>query len=317
MSYELQSGHMLDSAATLTAPSMRGVSIVPRRRGQSGRVFLRGTKWVGTFREAETDPQTGHRIRRTVTFGPEITSKRAAEAALQPYLDRVRDATKVLSRPAPSKGGKKLSSLIDEWKETILPNRKLSGARACLSHIRVYLLPLLGELSLRELTIQRHQAFITAVGRRVGRRRTTENVYCTLSSILDKGRKWGYAIPEVRRQDLEFLADEKPKTEPFYFDSHTAAQIINGASYPFKVMFLLAGICGLRIGEVTALKVTSLDFKKKLIHVTAALDYSTRKESTRKVQTARRHSQCPVCSRNIFTIGSTSTTNQTRPAICS
>jgi integrase len=72
-------------------------------------------------------------------------------------------------------------------------------------------------------------------------------------------RHRGYAIPEVRRLDIEFLADEKPKAEPFFFDANTAASIINAAPYPFKLMFMIAGICGLRIGEVTALKVSSID----------------------------------------------------------
>jgi integrase len=49
-------------------------------------------------------------------------------------------------------------------------------------------------------------------------------------------------------------------------------------------MFLIAALCGLRIGEVTALKVSSVDFKRKLLHITAALDYKTRKESTPKSQ---------------------------------
>ena len=161
-------------------------------------------------------------------------------------------------------------------------NRELGGARACLSHIRTYLIPLLGESPLRELTLKEHQAFVTAVGRRVNRRRTAENVYCTLTSILNKGRKWGYLIPEVRRQDIEFLANEKPRAEAFYFDADTAARMINAAPHPFKLMFLIAAICGLRIGEVTALKLSSLDFKRRLIYITAALDYSTRKESTPK-----------------------------------
>ena len=242
------------------------------------------------YREAETDPETGKRIRRTITFGPEITSKRAAEAALQPYLDRVRDNTQFMMPPAPAKGGQKLYSLIDEWKEKILPNRKLGGVRACLSHIRTYLIPLLGQIRLRELTLKEHQAFVTAVGRRVNRRRTAENVYCTLTSILNKGRKWGYMIPEVRRQDIEFLKDEKPRAESFFFDADTAARIINAAPHPFKVMFLLAATSGLRIGEVTALKLSSLDFKRKLIHIRAALDYTTRKESTPKSA----HSAAPL-----------------------
>jgi integrase len=61
-----------------------------------------------------------------------------------------------------------------------------------------------------------------------------------------------------------------------------AARVINADPYPFKVMFLVAAICGLRIGEVTALKLNSLDFKRKLLHITAALDYATWKESTPK-----------------------------------
>jgi len=57
---------------------------------------------------------------------------------------------------------------------------------------------------------------------------------------------------------------------------------INAAPYQFKLMFLIAATCGLRIGEVTALKRSSLDFKRKIIHITAALDYSTRKECVPK-----------------------------------
>ena len=47
-------------------------------------------------------------------------------------------------------------------------------------------------------------------------------------------------------------------------------------------MCLIAALCGLRIGEVTALKVSNLDFKRKQIHVLGALDYKTRKETTPK-----------------------------------
>jgi integrase len=164
----------------------------------------------------------------------------------------------------------------------ILPNRKPGGARASLSHIRTYLIPLLGDKPLCELNLKEHQAFVTAVGQRVGRRKTAENVYGTLASILNKGRKWGRLVPEVKRQDVEFLHDEEPKLEPLFFDADTAARIINAATYPFKAMFLIAALCGLRIGEVTALKLASLDFRRKQIHILAALDYKTRKETTPK-----------------------------------
>src|SRR5215469_7088957 len=179
MSGLVQLGTMVDSAsATLSSPSTKGVHVVPRRRNQKGSVFLRGNKWVGTYREAETDPLTGKRIRRKVTFGPDVTSKRAAEAALQPYLDRVRDDTKAMLLPAPSKGGKKLCSLIDEWKAQILPNRKLGGARACESHIRTYLIPILGDKPLRELSLREHQSFILRGAASTDSPADRGNVYC-------------------------------------------------------------------------------------------------------------------------------------------
>jgi len=59
-------------------------------------------------------------------------------------------------------------------------------------------------------------------------------------------------------------------------------RIINAAKPPFKLMCLTAALCGLRVGEVTALKLASLDLKRKQISVLAALDYKTRKETTPK-----------------------------------
>lgn len=132
---------------------------------------------------------------------------------------------------------------------------------------------------MREMNLSQHQAFVTAVGRRVDRRKTAENVYGTLSSILNLGRKWGHTIPLVEKRDI---VDKKPQPQIFFFDADTAARVINAAADPFKLMFLIAALCGLRIGEVTALKVSSIDFQRKLLRVTGALDYSTRKESTPK-----------------------------------
>ena len=271
---------VVDSATVTPSSPRTEIVIVPRHRFQTGRVYKRGGKWVGSYWDSETNPETGKRARRTVTFPESIKSERAARSALQPYLDKVNNAP----LPVPMKAtGKTVNGLIDMWKTNILPNFKLGAARAALSHIRTYITPLLGEKPLREVDTGEHQSFITAVGRRVSRKKTVENVYGTLTSILNSGRTtWKYVIPEVTRKNLKFLSDEKPKAEPLYFDADMAARVINVTVQPFKLMFLIAAICGLRIGEVTALKVTSLDFKRKQIHILAALDYKTRKETTPK-----------------------------------
>ena len=225
---------------------------MPRRRFQNGRVYKRGGKWVGSYREDEINPTTGKRTRRTITFDESVTSERAAYAALKPYLDDYNAKAKNNTKPSPPKGGKTVSALVREWTDKILPLRKPAGARASLSHIRAYILPHLGPIPLNEMTLSQHQAFVTAIGQRLDRRKTVENVYGTLSSILNKGWKWGYTIPDVRHQDLEFPADKKPAARIFFFDANTAARIINAAVQPFKLMCLIAAVCGLRIGEVTA-----------------------------------------------------------------
>jgi integrase len=263
-------------ASTSSSPSTEVIA-VPRRRFQKGRVYRRGKKWVGAYWDNEVNPETGQRIRRTVTFDQSVTSERAARRELQPFLDRIN-----LEPPPPRRGGKTVSELIEEWTEKIAPNRKDGGLRATQSHIRAHILPLLGQTPLRDLNLRAVQGFVTAVGQRVNRKKTTENVYGSLSSILNTGRKWGYVIPKVGREDIEFPANKNPKPPAFFFDAETAARVINAAAYPFRLMFLVAAVCYLRIGEVTALKVSSLDFKRKVINIDAALDYATRKEITTK-----------------------------------
>jgi len=146
-----------------------------------------------------------------------VTSRLEALDALRPYLDAYNAKAKAnIKASPPQKGGcRTLSNLIEEWQEDIIPNRKLSGARTSLSHVRTYVAPLLGKKMLRDLTVREHQAFVTAVGQSVGRRRTVQNVYGTLTSILNRGRKWGYFIPEVRKRMSSSLRTKHPNPKRF------------------------------------------------------------------------------------------------------
>src|SRR5260370_25239594 len=87
MATALQLGRVVDSApVTSSSPSIER-NIMPRRRFQSGRVYQRGTRWVGSYRDYEANPQTGKRTRPTITYDTAFTSDRAAKAARTPYLD--------------------------------------------------------------------------------------------------------------------------------------------------------------------------------------------------------------------------------------
>src|SRR6516165_331464 len=108
-------GLVVDSAPeTSSAPSTRG-KIVPRRRGQQGRVYKRGKRWVGLYREYEVDPQTGKRTRRTITFDESVTSRLEALDALRPYLDAYNAKAKanIKSSPPQKRGCRTLANLIE------------------------------------------------------------------------------------------------------------------------------------------------------------------------------------------------------------
>jgi len=107
--------------------------------------------WVGMFREDRLQP-TFKRIRRTVTLGPcSNMSRRAALAALQPYLDSVNVAT----APAPRKVGKTFSDAVQEWREQIAVNLKPSTVRAAESHLSQHIVKRLGNLPLQQANVKR------------------------------------------------------------------------------------------------------------------------------------------------------------------
>jgi hypothetical protein len=47
-------------------------------------------RWVGTFREYDANPETGKRVRRTITFDESVTTKAEAKFALKPFWMRMR-----------------------------------------------------------------------------------------------------------------------------------------------------------------------------------------------------------------------------------
>jgi integrase len=270
-----------ESTVTLATPSSASTEgIVPRRRFQRGRVFVRGSRkkvWVGSLREDRLQSDGSiKRIRRSVVLGDaSVISRRSALALLQPFLDRVN----IAPPPAP-KTGKTLLDAVAEWRIHIAPNRKPSSVRASESHLKQHIIPKLGALRLSELNVRAIQTFSTNVG--LGRtRKTVENILQTLFSILLTARRFGSAVPAVSRADI-VLPNDKAGREVRFFDAVQVGQIIAVSKEPFSTMFAVLGMTGLRAGEMLGLKVSDLDFERQVIHVRRSIDSRTKKEQTPK-----------------------------------
>jgi integrase len=251
-----------------------GGKTVPRRRFQRGTLIIRGKKPMrcGIYREDVLQSNgTFKRVQRCVVLGPAGSlSERAAWKVFQPHLDRVNADLKL-----PPKSGKTLEQFVQEWRSNVAVNLKGSTTRAAESHLRAHIIPKLGSLSLTEINTKTVQGFVAYLATGGRSRKTVENVLLTLSSILRVAKAWDYACGNFSLADIT-LPREGIKKEQRCFTDEEAGKIIAAAPEPFSTILAVTAVLGLRIGEVLALRVSDLDFARKVIRVRQSVDSATR-----------------------------------------
>jgi len=178
------------------------------------------------------------------------------------------------------------SEFIEEWKAQMLTTQKPSSARAVRSHLECYILPELGNVRLDQFGVENQQKFIThmperATEKRVSRK-TVLNVLGTLSSILATARNWGYNCERIDTNKLRLPA-RGVKYEAPSFTPDQLRQILALAEEPWRTMFSVLTLDGLRAGEVLGLKWKDIDFDRSLLHIRRTAWYG-------KIQTAKSES---------------------------
>ncbi len=260
--------------STATPSPIQAGAIVSRRRFQRGNIIIRGKtpRRYGMYREDVLQPNgTFKRVRRCVLLGPVSSmSERAAWKAFQPYLDRVNTAAKM-----PPKSGITLDTFVKEWRTNVAVNLKGSTSRAAESHLRAHILPKLGSLTLTEINTKIVQAFVAYLATGGRSKKTVENVLLTLSSILRKAKAWDYACGSFSLADIT-LPREGVKKEQRCFTDEEVGKILAAAPEPFGTILAVTSVLGLRIGEVLGLRVSDVDFSRKIVRVRQSVDAATR-----------------------------------------
>jgi Phage integrase, N-terminal SAM-like domain len=175
----------------------------------------------------------------------------------------------------PPKPGITLDSFVKEWRSSVSVNLKGSTIRAAESHLRAHILPKLGSLPLTEINTKAVQCFVAYLATGGRSRKTVENVLLTLSSILRTAKAWDYACGNLSLANIT-LPREGVRKEQRCFIDEEVGKIIAAAPEPFGTILAVTSVLGLRIGEVLALRVCDLDFKRKLIRVRQSVDAATR-----------------------------------------
>jgi integrase len=274
------------SVSRRTAESTSESVSMARRRHQTGRVILRGKNppvFVGRWREdvIQTDG-TIERVERSIVLGEvsQLKTKRIAQRLLDPILARINSfdyrPSKFIS----------VENFADTWEKQVLIHQKPSSVKAAKSHLKTYLRKHIGKVLLHELTPQIQQNFVTLLSQKVSRK-TCLNVLGTLSSMMRTAKSWGYCTQTIATRELALPADEI-HNESRFFTGDEARRIIAKALDPWRTMFAIAAMTGLRVGEVVGLQKADLDFDRRIIHVRRSAWYG-------KVQTVKsKASQAPV-----------------------
>jgi integrase len=151
-----------------------------------------------------------------------------------------------------------VEKFADAWETQVLTHQKPSSAKAAKAHLRTHIRKHLGKVLLHELTPQIQQIFVTLISQKVSRK-TVLNILGTISSMLRTAKLWGYCTQSVMTGELALPSDELRKPARF-FNEEEAQKIITIAPKPYRAMFAIAAMAGLRVGEVLGLQEGDIDF---------------------------------------------------------
>ena len=244
-----------------------------RRRFQNGSLYLRRGKtrsvWVAMYRVDEADHEGNvRRILRKEVLGStqEFKTRRLAQRELARRLERINSFSYRPGRTAT------LAQFVESYRENVLTLRKPSSSKAAESHLRVYLIPKLGKLKLEEVTHEAIQQLVSVLARKLARH-TLLNVLGTLSGILKAARAYRYTVGNFSRDALVLPAPRIMK-QPRFFSAAEVTGILDAVTeQPYRTMFAVAALTGLRAGEVCGLPVESVDLEHKTITITQSAWY--------------------------------------------
>jgi integrase len=252
----------------VAGPTSKEGSSMARRRHQVGRVFVRGKKpnevFVGRWREDVIQGEQTVRVERSMVLGTvaELKTKRIALRLLDPILARINSFD---YRPSKFIA---LGKFADTWESQVLIHQKPSSVKAAQSHLRTYLRKHLGKVLLHELTPQIQQNFVTLLSRKVSRK-TVLNILSTLGSMMRTAKSWGYCTQPVTAGELALPADEI-HNEPRFFTREQVRKIITIACNPWRTLFAIAAMTGLRAGEALGLQWDDIDLDRQLLRIRRA-----------------------------------------------
>lgn len=229
-----------------------------RRRYQRGQLSSNGGSWIARWREdiVASNGET-RRVRRKETIGTvkEYPTKRLAQRELDRRLKEV-NAENYRPRPQAT-----FAEFSRRWMDTVMKQHKPSSQSSETSEINRILVPYFGPKSLRDITAETVQVFVTSLK---GSPKTARNLICTMRLVWKTAQAWGYVVHDPF-QGLRFLEASKGNTYNFTVEESLA--IIEAAPEQWKAFFWLLAETGMRPGELAGLKRDGVNWNEGTIRI--------------------------------------------------
>jgi integrase len=220
------------------------------------------------------DAETGQRKRIWHTFPAErgkTATQREAQAELNRLLSEINGGTYL----EPSRTT--LATFLDKWLDHIKAHVAPRSHERYAEIARKNIAPLLGNVMLTKLQpAQISGAYATALasGRRNGKGglspRTVSYMHRVLRQALEQAVRWQLLL----RNPADAVTPPKCERKPVaVIDADETAALIEAArSMDYFMPILLGALCGLRRGEITALRRRSVDLDRGQLAVVASTE---------------------------------------------
>ena len=208
------------------------------------------------------DPKTGKRKRCRLTLG----TKKRSEALKREAL--LRHKSEQLALEVETKKQAPFGRFAHKWlEEHIKTDCKHSYYRSTEQIIRVHLYPFFGDTNLRDIGMERVQAFKTHQVNKELAPKTINNQLGVLSSLFSTAVEWEYAEKNPVSRVRKLAIPTKSLTHWQEVQSEAFLEKVQSMRPEWYPFFLCALRTGLRLGELLALRWKDVDFATGRIRV--------------------------------------------------
>jgi integrase len=186
--------------------------------------------------------------------------------------------------------GETFEGVAATYMKEIAPQLSIATVRQRTSHLHAHLLPRFGSMALMAIDVQTLQRFVTDLSGTVSRK-SILNLLGTITAVLAYAKKCNIRVPDIPPRSL-MIAGDRDGAEAVYFKQADVHRIIQMAREPYKAIFTLAAVTGLRAGELLGLTVADVDFDRMMVCPRKQADDRTRE--LRDLKTKKSRTPIPI-----------------------